>query len=592
MNFTFAAGDPTRIKADVLVLPLFDSELSNRRQPHPVLAAADRKLKGLLLEAAAQEGFKAKPEQTLVFHTHGKLAVDRLILVGLGAPAQFEAEVLRLAAGRAVKTANRLRAKLATVCIPDSTDPELAVRAVVEGFELGGYRFDRYRTTNKEEKAAPRIGRVQLSLPAGQERNKPLDRAVTLGKRIADATNWARDLVNEPAGVMTPTRLAEEARRAAEAAGLTIDVKGLDGIRELKMGMFLGVTQGSLEQPQLIQLSYVPKNAEHAQRAPLALVGKAITFDSGGLSLKTAEGMVDMKTDMAGSAAVLGAMQVIAALAPPFPVHAFMGACENMPSGNAYRPGDVLISRLGKTVEITNTDAEGRLVLGDMLTWANETKPSAIIDLATLTGACIVALGHYVVGAFAEQDEIIEEVLAAANAAGEALWRLPISPFQKDALRSDIADMKNSGERWGAAINAAVFLKEFVGNTPWVHLDIAGPSQSPKDRGYQLKGATGVGVRTLVELVRRRTAVLEQEETAAPVQPDASKESTSAAMPRAESVKRGTVGRKAPASVAGATVVATPARGRSPSAPVGKPRGSGTAAPASKTAPRGRARAE
>jgi leucyl aminopeptidase len=216
-----------------------------------------------------------------------------------------------------------------------------------------------------------------------------------------------------------------------------------------------------------------------------------------------------MKTDMAGSAAVLGAMKVIGALKPPFPVHAFIGACENMPSGTAYRPGDVLVSRLGKTVEITNTDAEGRLVLGDILTWAAEHEPEQIIDLATLTGACMVALGHYIVGAFGDDEEAMQAVLGAAWSAGEELWRMPIHDLQKDALRSEIADMKNSGERWGGAINAAHFLREFVGETPWVHLDIAGPSQSPKERGYFGKGATGVGVRTLVELVRRRTSELE-----------------------------------------------------------------------------------
>jgi leucyl aminopeptidase len=272
------------------------------------------------------------------------------------------------------------------------------------------------------------------------------------------------------------------------------------------------VTQGSAEEPQLIHLTYQPKSAEHQSRQSLAFVGKAITFDSGGLSLKTAEGMVDMKTDMAGSAAVLGAMKVVALLKPPFPVHAYMGACENMPSGTAYRPGDVLVSRLGKTVEITNTDAEGRLVLGDVLAWAAESKPAMMIDLATLTGACMIALGHHIVGVFGDDDHAVWSVLESGRIAGEELWRMPISDLQKDVLKSDIADMKNSGERWGGAINAALFLKEFVGETPWVHLDIAGPSQSPKDRGYHSRGATGVGVRTLVELTRRRTAEFNNQE--------------------------------------------------------------------------------
>ncbi len=264
---------------------------------------------------------------------------------------------------------------------------------------------------------------------------------------------------------------------------------GRKEIERLKMGMFLGVAQGSAKEPKLIHVEYTPKNARHAKQPPVALVGKAITFDSGGLSLKPTDGMVDMKTDMAGSAAVLGAMQVIASLKPPFPVHAFIGACENMPSGTAYRPGDILTSRSGKTVEITNTDAEGRLVLGDVLTWACEHKPAVVIDLATLTGACIVALGHYIVGAFGDHDASVNEVLEAARMAGEEMWRLPVSDLQKDALRSEVADMKNSGERWGGAINAALFLKEFVGETPWVHLDIAGPSRAPRSAATWARAA-------------------------------------------------------------------------------------------------------
>ncbi|MFO7156049.1 MAG: leucyl aminopeptidase, partial [Pseudomonadota bacterium] len=234
-----------------------------------------------------------------------------------------------------------------------------------------------------------------------------------------------------------------------------------------------------------------------------AFVGKAITFDSGGLSLKPADAMVDMKTDMAGAAAVIGAMKVIGeVIKPDFPVYGFIGACENMPSGSSYRPGDVLVSRLGKTVEITNTDAEGRLVLGDVLAYACETKPRGVVDIATLTGACIVALGHYTVGTFGADEEFVGRVLEAAKASGEDLWRMPLVPELKKELDSDVADMKNSGTRWGGAISAAHFLKEFVGETPWVHLDIAGPSTSDKERGYFSKGGTGVAVRTLVELVR------------------------------------------------------------------------------------------
>ncbi|MBX7112779.1 MAG: leucyl aminopeptidase [Myxococcaceae bacterium] len=515
MQFSFATGDAAKSRCEVLVLGIFDNELSDKKKQPKALASIDKKLKGLLVKAAMQEGFKGKAEQLFSFHSHGKIAAARVFLLGLGSRARYQPEVLRMAAGRAIKAANRLRAKSITVALPVARDAEQTVRAVVEGLTLGAYRYDRWRTTNREEQAAPRVEKVALLLPDGQKKEAALVAAVELAQRIATATNWARDLVNEPAGTMTPTILANEAKKMATETGLALKVGDRKEIDKLKMGMFVGVTQGSLEEPRLIQLTYTPKDAEAAARRPVVLVGKAITFDSGGLSLKTAEGMVDMKTDMAGSAAVLGAMRVIAHLAPPFPVHAMMGACENMPSGNAYRPGDVLVSRLGKTVEITNTDAEGRLVLGDMLAYANELKPALLIDIATLTGACMIALGHYLVGAFGDDDQAVWAVLEAARQAGEEFWRLPIPDAQKDALRSDIADMKNSGERYGGAINGAVFLKEFVGDTPWVHLDIAGPSQSPKERGYYAKGATGVGVRTFVELIRRRAA--EMEAAAAPV---------------------------------------------------------------------------
>jgi leucyl aminopeptidase len=499
MNFTLAALDAPQAKADVLVLPLFDTDLG---QAPPGLVATNQKLDGLLLGAAEAEGFKAKAEQSFALHTHGKLEARTVVLLGLGAQNKFQPEVLRLAAGRAIKLANKLRAKCLAFVLPTTGEAEAGARAAVEGMVMGAYRFDRYRTTNKEEQAAPRVQKVILLVSAEHQRSRAVAEAVSLGQEVGEATNWAKDLVNEPAAAMTPGRLADEARRMAKAAGLEITVRGRKEIEKLKMGMFLAVGQGSVEEPKLIELTYRPSSAKAAKRPGLALVGKAITFDSGGLSLKTAEGMVDMKTDMAGAAAVLGAMRVIASLAPPFPVRAYMGACENMPSGNAYRPGDVLTSRLGKTVEITNTDAEGRLVLGDVLTYASQQNPAAMVDLATLTGACMVALGHHIAGAFGEDDQVVNSMLESARTAGEELWRMPVTELQKDALRSEIADMKNSGERWGSAINAAMFLKEFVGETPWVHLDIAGPSQSPKERGYYSKGASGFGVRTLVEWVR------------------------------------------------------------------------------------------
>jgi leucyl aminopeptidase len=520
MNFSFVSGDAVRAGGAMLVIALFEGDLGGAAPA--ALATADKALEGKLRAAATQEGFKAKAEQTLMMHTLGRLGAERVLLLGLGARARFTPEVLRLAAGRAAKAAQKLKVTELAFALPATESPEATVRAAAEGLLLGVYKFDRYKSSGKEEKKPPRLGAVRLVLPEGVSQERALEKAVELGRRVAEAANWARDLVNEPPNVVNPERLAKAAQEVAREAGLSATIGGRREIERLAMGMFLAVAQGSANAPRLIHLAYVPKNAKEAKRAPLALVGKAITFDSGGLSLKPADSMVDMKTDMAGSAAVLAAMKVVGALKPPFPVHAFIGACENMPSGTAYRPGDILTSRLGKTVEVTNTDAEGRLVLGDILTWACEHKPAAVIDLATLTGACVIALGNYIVGAFGEHDATVQEVLESARAAGEEFWRMPMSELQKDALRSEVADLKNSGERWGSAINAAFFLKEFVGDTPWVHLDIAGPSTSPKERGYLNKGATGVGVRTLVEYVRRRTAALERapaEEPAAPLEP-------------------------------------------------------------------------
>jgi leucyl aminopeptidase len=518
MNLSLVSGEAAPAGGELLVLPLFEEELGEARPE--VLTSTDTALEGRLLKAAAQEGFKGKADQSFTLHTLGRLEAERVLLLGLGARARYTPEVLRLAAGRAAKAAQRARLRSLSLALPAVEDLAAAFQAAVEGMELGAYRFDRYKSSSKEEKEPPRLGTVRLMLPPGASRSKEHDEVVAHAQRVAEATNWARDLVNEPANVLTPTRLAQAAQSLARE-GLKVTVGGRKEIQKQRMGMFLAVAQGSAEEPRLIHVAWVPKNARQAKRPPLALVGKAITFDSGGLSLKTNEGMLDMKVDMAGSAAVLGAMKVVAALQPPFPVHAFIGACENMPSGTSYKLGDVLTSRLGKTVEITNTDAEGRLVLGDVLAWACEHKPALLVDLATLTGACVIALGNYVVGAFGENEAAVAAVLEAGRTAGESLWRLPLVELQRETLRSEVADMKNTGERWGGAITAALFLKEFVGDTPWVHLDIAGPATSPKERGYHNKGATGVGVRTLVELVRQHSRKLEPEGEAPDAEPKA-----------------------------------------------------------------------
>ncbi len=504
MNFSFAAADASKVRADVLVFPLFDTDLTDKKNPPKALVRADKRTRNLLFKTAALEGFKGKADQTFVFQAQGKLPAKYVVLVGLGSRTKFTTELLRLAAGRAVKAAGKLKAKQLAVQLPVVREFDQGVKAVVEGLVLGSYRYDRWKTQHKDDKSAPKVDKVQLLLPEGVKKDKSQDELAAVARLVGQATNWARNLVNEPPATMTPVLLTEQARLMAKEVGLNVAIHDRKKIEELKMGLFLAVAKGSVEEPRLVQLSYIPRDEAAAKQPPVCLVGKAITFDSGGLSLKPSDAMIDMKTDMAGSAAVLGAMKVIAKLAPPFPVHAFFGACENMPSGHAYRLGDVLVSRQGKTVEVTNTDAEGRLVLADVLHYANELKPAVLIDLATLTGACMVALGHHLAGAMSDDDQLFYDVSESARSAGEELWRLPLTEHLKDVLKSEIADLKNAGDRLGGAISAGLFLKEFVGQTPWLHLDIAGPSQSPKERGYYNKGATGYGVRTLVEFVRRR----------------------------------------------------------------------------------------
>jgi leucyl aminopeptidase len=470
-----------------------------------MLAELDARLEGHLARAAKDERFAGKPDQQLGLHTLGRLPAARLLLLGMGPRARAGAlaaaglEPLRAAVGKASSAAQKGGAGSLAVALPAELPAAGAARAAVEGAFLGAYRFGKYKTKKDEQ---PALSRLTLALPGGAAGGPEVKAAVRLAEAVAAAVAWARDLVNEAPVHCTPSRLARAAQEVARAGGLRCQVQGPRDIEALGMGMFLGVARGSAEEPRLVRLSWTPRGTQ-AKARPLVLVGKAITFDSGGLSLKPTDGRVTMNGDMAGSAAVLAAMRVVPLLAPPFPVHALLGACENMPGGRAYKPSDVLTAYDGKTVEITNTDAEGRLVLGDVLAWAADTlDPGAVVDVATLTGACVVALGNHTVGAFGPDGPCIEAVMAAARAAGEDFWRLPLTEAVKENLESHVADMKNAGERWGGAISAAHFLHAFVGDVPWAHLDIAGPAHASKERGYLAKGGTGVAVRTLVELVR------------------------------------------------------------------------------------------
>jgi len=496
---------PLRIEGDVLALPVFAEDLRNGG----VVRELDGVLGGALLRAARAERFEGKPGQELQLATLGRIPAARVLLVGLGprraageALARDGFEPLRMAAGQAGRAAVKAGARALALALPDGLpgDVPAAARAAAEGALLGGYHFLRYKTETK--KAPQRLEKVRVGVPAGRERAREVREALALAGEIGAAVAWARDLVNLGPADCTPTHLADAARALARAAGLRVEVRGPREIAALKMGMFLGVTRGSAEQPRLVTVSWVPKGAA-ARRRPLVLVGKAITFDSGGLSLKPTESMVTMNTDMAGSAAVLGAMRVVASLRPAFPVHAVLGACENMPGGRAYKPSDVLVAFDGQTVEITNTDAEGRLVLGDVIAWAaRRFDPAAMIDVATLTGACMVALGMTTAGLLGPDGPVADGVLAAARTAGEEVWRLPLVESLKEQLKSERADMKNTGERFGGAISAGHFLHAFAKATPWAHVDIAGPSHAPKERGYVAKGGTGFGIRTLVEFIR------------------------------------------------------------------------------------------
>lgn len=500
-----ATGAPAlEIEADALALPVFDDEARGKAGR---IRELDRLLGGALARLVQAERFEGKAGQELAVSTLGRSPAMRVHLVGLGGRGRTARgdgfEPLRLAVGKAARAAVKAGARTLAVGLPDGEAGEVpaAARAGAEGALLGAYEFVRYRTDG--EKRPPGLARVKVAVPAGRERTADVRDALALAGEIARAVGWAREMVNLGPADCTPRLLADAAKALAREAGLACEVRGPKEIAALGMGMFLGVTRGSAEEPRLVVASYAPRSAAARKRKPIVLVGKAITFDSGGLSLKPTESMVTMNTDMAGSAAVLGALSVVAAVRPEVPVHAVLGACENMPGGRAYKPSDVLVAHDGQTVEITNTDAEGRLVLGDVLSWARKTfDPAAMIDVATLTGACVVALGNTTAGLFGPDGRVVDGVLSAARTAGEEVWRLPLVDSLKEQLESDRADMKNTGERWGGAITAAHFLHAFAKDAPWAHLDIAGPSHATKERGYVPKGGTGFGIRTLVEFVR------------------------------------------------------------------------------------------
>jgi len=414
-------------------------------------------------------------------------------VVGLGPSADVGAGALRHAAGALARVAKH-QGVLAVDLLghaADGTSAASAAQAVVEGLVLGGYEFGTY----KSEPTPSALERIVVVGGGGQRVQAALDRALT----IADAVSWVRDLVNEPGGSLTPTKLAQQAVSAGEKAGFDVEVWDDKEIRKQKLGGLVGVSRGSTQSPRFLHLRYEPEKP----KATIALVGKGITFDSGGLSLKPPDAMIGMKGDMGGAGAVLGAFRAIAALGAKVRVLGFVPLTDNMTGGDATRVGDVLTIRNGKTVEVLNTDAEGRLILADALSLATEVAPDAIVDLATLTGACMVALGDRIAGLMGNHEGWQQQVRRAGDAAGEPLWPLPLPDDLRPKLDSAIADLKNvTDTRYGGAMAAGLFLREFVGeDIPWVHLDIAGPADASEVHGEIVKGGTGFGVRTLVELV-------------------------------------------------------------------------------------------
>jgi leucyl aminopeptidase len=416
-----------------------------------------------------------------------------LFVVGLGKAAEVDVDALRHAAGALARAAKR-QASLAVDLLGHLTDGASAVRgaqAIVEGLVLGGYQYG----TFKSEPKPSALQRIVVVGGGGQRAQSALDRGLVLAESVC----WVRDLVNEPGGSLTPTKLALQAAKVGEAAGFEVTVWDEKEIRKQKLGGLLGVNRGSTQNPRFLHLRYEPEKP----RATIALVGKGITFDSGGLSLKPADAMVGMKGDMGGAGAVLGAFRAIAALGAKVRVLGFLPITDNMTGGDATRVGDVLTIRNGKTVEVLNTDAEGRLILADALSLATEAAPDAIVDLATLTGACMVALGMRTAGLMGNHQGWLDQVRAASDAVGEPTWPLPLPAYLRSKLDSDIADLKNiTDTRFGGAMAAGLFLQEFVGGgLPWVHIDIAGPADASEVDGEIVKGGTGFGVRTLVELI-------------------------------------------------------------------------------------------
>jgi leucyl aminopeptidase len=466
-----------------------------QRPPQIELLVSDPEVTAAAARAVSGREFAGGSCETLLLHQPAGLKAARLLIVGLAKPTVAE---LRKAAGAAVRFAKPRSIRSLALLLPAGADfPAAAAgRTAVEAAIVADYDSDTYRSDRKDRS----VQSVTLLAPAGTaEAEYAAGHAE--GVIIAESQNFARALINEPGNYLTPTELGRRAAEMAQQNGLACEVHSTEKLKELKMGAFLGVAQGSAEPPALIVLRYEPEDAPK-DGPVIGLVGKAITFDTGGISIKPADNMEKMKYDMAGGAAMIGAMRAIAQLKPKVRVISVICSAENMPSGTAYKPGDIVTAMSGKTIEVINTDAEGRLVLADGLHYAQQLGANHLIDAATLTGAVAVALGQINGGVFSNSDDEYAHFAEALEQSGERFWRLPIEDEYRDSIVSQIGDIKNTGGRYGGSITAAMFLKEFVGDTPWLHLDIAAMAWNDDAKAWIASGPTGIGVRTITEWVR------------------------------------------------------------------------------------------
>jgi len=503
MKFSIAHQNIEKLDHDLVVLGSFEDKLNDLDS----FKELNKALSGQLGRIIEDEDFTAKEGAVLLVHTLEQLPCARLLLVGLGKREEFQVPDTRRYAATAVAESIRRGCQSMAMVMPplDSTAQESSVQFLVEGALMGAYRFERYLEQGAQTKN--KLQSIHLVLNYHRPEGDPsssFSLAIAKGEILADAVNWTRDLVNEPAGCMTPTRLADLAQELAKDRNLAIKVLGPKECEKQQMRLLLAVAAGSSEEPRFIHLIYTPPGKEKPKRR-IALAGKGVTFDSGGLSIKTGSHMMGMKTDMAGAAAVLGAARALPKLGiTSTEVHFLIPATENMISGAAVKVGDVITGLGNKSVEICNTDAEGRLILADALSYANKLGVDEVIDIATLTGACMVALGPHIAGLMGTDRAMVERFLACSRRVGEDFWHLPLPVRLREELKSPVADLKNIGERYGGALTAGLFLKEFADKAPWIHLDIAGPAAVDKAWGHIPKGGTGFGVVSLLEYLRSR----------------------------------------------------------------------------------------